>query len=354
MIYLHCAAVCKNFGNTPVVRGVSFGMSRGECLALLGPSGCGKTTLLNMIAGFLPLDGGEIHCDGMTLDAPARNTHLPMRQRRFAMVFQDFSLWPHMTVAKNVAFGLKYTGLPRTKRKEKVDAALRRVHMQAFADRYPSQLSGGQQQRIAIARALAVEPRVLLLDEPLSALDARLREELRDELTMLIRDLNMTAIFVTHDQVEALTMADRIAVMREGAIEHLGTPQEVYGTPRSAYVAQFIGCSNLYSVRRDADSVLLEGREIVSLNGGNANARSCMIRRERVSIAAGADIGEPNAAMLRLRGRCVRASYLGDRYDVLAETESGLQVRGLSHERIAPNSPLTIDISRDALQWLER
>ncbi len=227
--------VHKRFGKTIALRGVSLEVRSGEMFAILGPSGCGKTTLLRVIAGFEVPDRGHVFFDDEDV------TFKPPDQRGAVMVFQNWALWPHMTVYENVAYGLKLRRLPENEIRRRVKWALELVGLEGLESRYPHQLSGGQQQRVALARALVVEPRVLLLDEPLTNLDAKLRLKLRGELRKIQRKLGITAIYVTHDQEEALAVADRIAIMREGSIEQVGTPFEVYNNPRTLFSAVFLG-----------------------------------------------------------------------------------------------------------------
>ena len=229
-------------GTTRALDAVSLEIEPGELFFLLGPSGCGKTTLLRAIAGFVDPDAGSI---SFTRDGDTREvTHLPANKRNTAMVFQSYALWPHMTVADNVAFGLKVQKVPPADREARVNEALAAVQMQEYAARKPTQLSGGQQQRVALARALVVRPDVLLLDEPLSNLDAKLRIELRAEIRRIVKDAGLTAVYVTHDQKEALSMADRIAVMRDGHIEQLGPPTSLYHEPATTFVGAFLGETN--------------------------------------------------------------------------------------------------------------
>jgi ABC-type Fe3+/spermidine/putrescine transport system ATPase subunit len=361
--YLHGQKIEKWFGDRRVLAGVDFEIVRGESLALLGESGCGKSTLLNIIAGLLPADGGRLSCDGQVLDDPVEGRRVPMRLRRFAMVFQDFSLWPHMTVADNVAFGLRILGTPGQERRKRVMRALERVSMERFAGAYPAALSGGQQQRVAIARALVVEPRVLLLDEPLSALDARLRESLREEMATLIRELGMTSVYVTHDQVEAFALGDRVAVMNDGQIEQVATPGQLYAEPATTFVAGFIGASNLYDAERSNGSVVLQRRERLPLStaGSDADAGAmCLLRREAVAITAhGGDAGAisdgPNApGRVVWRGVCRKKWFLGDRFEVVAETGSGLTIRGLADRDLAVGQPVTISFDASAIRFVPR
>jgi putative spermidine/putrescine transport system ATP-binding protein len=245
----------KYYGPVPAVRDVSFTVQSGELLCILGPSGCGKSTTLRMIGGFETLDGGDIAIDGRSIAGLAPN------KRPTAMVFQKYTLWPHMRIWENVAFGLKLRRLPHATIAQKVGDALEMVGLPDTARRFPSQLSGGEQQRIALARALVLEPKVLLLDEPLSNLDARLRVRMRDEIKRIQRRTGITSVFVTHDQEEALSIADRIAVMSEGVVEQLDTPSRVYAQPRSLFVADFIGTMNVLdgTYRQDLSAVQVEG-----------------------------------------------------------------------------------------------
>lgn len=236
-------SVEKSFNRKKVIQSTTLSMVSGGLTTLLGPSGCGKTTLLRMIAGLETPDDGEIYFDDKCVFSKQKRINLPPEKRRLGFVFQDFALWPHMSVFENVAFGLR--AAKQTKGlAEKVRDALHAVQLDDFADRYPHQLSGGQQQRVAFARAIVIEPQCILFDEPLSALDALLREEMRAELRELITRLKITAVFVTHDQTEAMSMSDAIAVMSAGAVEQYGTPEEIYGAPKTEFVARFVGFSN--------------------------------------------------------------------------------------------------------------
>ena len=225
-----------SFGKTHVLKGIDLQIEPGEFFAFLGPSGCGKTTLLRLIAGF------ESAQEGRVIIGDQEVSHLPPWRRNLGMVFQSYALWPHMTVRKNVAFGLEERHVPRNEIKERVDMALDLVGLLDLAKRRPSQLSGGQQQRVALARTIVIEPQVLLLDEPLSNLDAKLRVQMRRELRQLQRKLSLTTIFVTHDQEEANTTADRIAVINDGIVQQIGTPMELYDRPANLFVANFFGC----------------------------------------------------------------------------------------------------------------
>jgi spermidine/putrescine ABC transporter ATP-binding subunit len=286
--------VTKRFGRAVAVRDLTLDIPRGIFFALLGPSGCGKTTTLRLVAGFEQPEEGEVYI------RKERVTGVPPFRRDFAMVFQNFALFPHLDVSENVAFGLKMLRVPQHKRAEQVRNALALVKLQGFADRYPKQLSGGQQQRVAIARAIVMKPAVLLLDEPLGALDKNLREEMQVELRALQRQLGITTIFVTHDQEEALTMSDRIAVMRDGVIEQLGAPREVYERPATEFVATFLGASNLIdavAVGGEGGHSLVEaapGRFAIAAGGFPAGQRLRLaIRPERVRVRPAGGSGLP-------------------------------------------------------------
>src|SRR5256712_10635192 len=233
--------VSKGYKDTTAVDDLSLHIKDREFVALLGPSGCGKTTTLRMMAGFLRPDSGQILIDGKAV------TDVPPERRPTAMVFQNYALWPHMTVQDNIAFGLRLRRVPRERIAERTRAMLEVVRLPGVEKRYPSQLSGGQQQRVALARALVLGPKILLLDEPLSNLDAKLRVRMRDEIRRIQQELQITTVYVTHDQEEALTMADRIAVMNRGVLQQVGDALDIYDRPATAFVADFIGSSNLLS-----------------------------------------------------------------------------------------------------------
>ncbi|WP_256756914.1 ABC transporter ATP-binding protein [Cohnella sp. WQ 127256] len=228
----------KKYGENTAVNGIDFSIKEGEFFTILGPSGCGKTTLLRMIAGFNSIENGEICFDDRVIN------DIPAYKRNIGMVFQNYAIFPHMTIQKNVAYGLKARRLSKQIIAERVDEILQMMHIKQYKDRDPSQLSGGQQQRVALARALVIHPTILLMDEPLSNLDAKLRIEMRIAIMKIQKEMNITTIYVTHDQEEALSMSDRIAVMNSGVIEQIGTPKEIYSKPATAFVAGFIGTSN--------------------------------------------------------------------------------------------------------------
>jgi ABC-type Fe3+/spermidine/putrescine transport system ATPase subunit len=243
---LELAGVTRQFGEVKAVDDVSLSVADGEFVVLLGPSGCGKTTTLRLLAGFERPDYGRISMDGRVL---AEGSHFrPPEKRDISVVFQSYALWPHISVARNVSYGLEVRKVKRPEIDRRVREVLELVQLSAQADRSPHELSGGQQQRVALARALVTEPKTLLLDEPLSNLDTRLREEMRVELWRLQRSLNVTTVYVTHDQAEALSLADRVVVMREGRIDQMGTPEQIYRRPRTSYVARSLGPSNILPV----------------------------------------------------------------------------------------------------------
>ena len=266
---LRIGAVDKYFGATQVLQNCTLDVGDGEIVTLLGPSGCGKTTLLRCIAGFWDADAGRIEIDGQDM------TPVPVNRRPVGVVFQSYALFPHLTVARNVGYALRMRGTPASEIEARVTEALRTVSLEGFESRYPAQLSGGQQQRVAIARVLVMQPRVLLLDEPFNALDAKLRSTMQVELRQLIKQLGITSIFVTHDQEEALTMSDRIAVMRGGRIEQAATPDEIFDRPVSSYVADFVGTSNFWDAQAEAGQVTLpDGQSVETGLSGKVRVMS--------------------------------------------------------------------------------
>jgi putative spermidine/putrescine transport system ATP-binding protein len=250
--YLDLDQIEVAYAGVTALHPLSLGIQRGEFFCLLGPSGCGKSTTLGVIAGFLPASSGRVSIDGRNVTA------LPPQQRQIGVVFQSYALFPHMTIAENVGYGLKMQKRDRSEIDRRVGSLLELVRLEGKAKRYPRQLSGGEQQRVAIARALAIEPRLLLLDEPLSNLDARLREQMRSELKRIQRTTGVTTVFVTHDQEEAFGVGDRIAVLNQGRLEQLGTPIEIYRHPKTSFVAKFIGRSNCLRGQLSADGELFQ------------------------------------------------------------------------------------------------
>ncbi len=246
--------VIKRYGDKTIIDGLSLEIKEGEFFTLLGPSGCGKTTLLRMIIGFNSIEGGEIRIDG------SRINEVPVNKRNMGMVFQNYAIFPHMNVRDNVAFGLKNKKLPKAEIDKKVDDILKVVKIEQYKDRMPDQLSGGQQQRVALARAIVIHPRVLLMDEPLSNLDAKLRVEMRNAIKTIQQDIGITTVYVTHDQEEALAVSDRIAVMNEGIIQQVGSPRQIYERPANVFVSNFIGTSNTL----EAKLILRDGSYYIS------------------------------------------------------------------------------------------
>ena len=314
----------KRFGSLTVLDNISLEVESGKLVCLLGPSGCGKTTALRLVAGFMEPTAGEIALGDRVVSSPART--LPPEQRNVSMVFQSYALWPHMTVAQNVAYGLELRKLARADIATKVAAILATTRLGPLAERYPAELSGGQQQRVSLARALIVEPDTLLLDEPLSNLDANLREEMRFEVRRLHDAYRYTTIYVTHDQSEAMTTADLIAVMNAGRIEQLGTPQEVYDTPRSEFTARFLGGSNILRGKAlDATHMTFSGTTIecrgAPMMPGAAAAVS--VRQHEIRLSG----GQPSDAHNAVEGRVVRNVFLGAARDYIVEAKDGTQLR---------------------------
>jgi spermidine/putrescine transport system ATP-binding protein len=310
--------LAKAFGGVTAVDGIDLHVGGGEFFTLLGPSGCGKTTTLRLVAGFERPDGGSILLDDVDM------SRTPPHLRRVNTVFQSYALFPHKTVRDNVAFGLRYQKCSKAQVRERVDGALTMVRMDGMEDRRPSQLSGGQQQRVALARALVLAPPVLLLDEPLGALDARLRVDLQVELKRIQEQLGITFIYVTHDQDEALTMSDRVAVMSGGRIEQCGVPRELYETPRSVFVANFLGVSNLVPVSVNGDGLRL-GDFALSCERSVATGTDgalAMIRPENVRLEA-----RDGEAENRVPGMVEEVVYLGFHQEVRVRLATGALVR---------------------------
>ena len=271
----------KRYGTAMAVDGVSLDIAQGELVVLLGPSGCGKTTTLRMIAGFVEASAGDVRLDGKSV------LGLPPHRRGMGLVFQSYALFPHLSVARNIAFGLEMRGMARPARDARVAEMLRLTRLDTLADRLPRQLSGGQQQRVALARALAIQPRVLLLDEPLSNLDAALRAEVGREIRLLQRESGLTTVMVTHDQDEAMAMADRLVVMRDGRVQQAGTQEDLYERPATPFVAGFIGRSNMVPGVLGADGAFSSGGAMLRLAGryGSTGPGTLALRPERLSLA---------------------------------------------------------------------
>ena len=279
---LEVTGALKKYGPVTALEGVSLRVERGEFVTLLGPSGCGKSTLLGLIAGSLEPDAGEMYINGRRVDT------LPSEKRNIGMVFQSYALFPHLRVRENVAFGLRMRFVAEPEIKRRVAEALELVGLSSMLERYPRQLSGGQQQRVALARALVIEPALLLLDEPLSNLDARLREQLRDELRALQRRLRTSSVYVTHDQAEALALSDRIAVMNAGKIIELGTPLELYRMPRYRFTAEFLGHTNLVRAQAEHGVLTLPWNERLPWDRARGEVM-LSIRPEDIGLEANVD-----------------------------------------------------------------
>ncbi len=278
----------KSFGELKVLNDFNLTVGRGEFVTFLGPSGCGKSTALNCISGLIPITSGEILIDDECID-DSINVNVPPEKRGFGMVFQNYALFPHLNVYKNVAFGLELKRLDKKLIKERVDKALGLVHLEGYSEKYPAQMSGGQQQRVAIARCIVLEPRLLLFDEPLSNLDAKLRVEMRYEIKALHERLQTSTIYVTHDQHEALALSDKIVVMKTGYVQQIGTPEEIYSNPSNLFVADFMGFRNLWSARIDRINengdemeivINVSGKQIVSRRSytGNDTAKKLKLK----------------------------------------------------------------------------
>ncbi len=324
MASLELRGLTKTFGQAAVVDSMTLRLDHGQMLCLLGPSGCGKTTTLRLIAGFNEPTAGEIYVGEKLMSSPMRT--VPPEERRMSMIFQSYALWPHMTVAENVAYGLRLRKLDNDEIARRLGAMLATAQLGPFADRYPGELSGGQQQRVAFARALIVEPETLLLDEPLSNLDANLREEMRFELRRLHDRYHYTTVYVTHDQADAMTSADMIAVMNAGRIEQLGTPEDIYDRPRSEFVARFIGSSNIVRGKNlDADHIAFGGIALrcagaTLIPGGET---SVSIRQHDIRLSA----ARPPEAENVIAATVTRQVFLGDRRDYRIEVLGGPELR---------------------------
>jgi len=333
MAQITISGLRKRFGESNAVNGVDLVVEDGEVMALLGPSGCGKTTTLSLIAGFLRPDEGEIRTGERLLSSSAGI--VPPENRHMSLIFQSYAIWPHMTVFENVAYGLGVRKVSRDEIRTRVGRVLESVQMSHLAGRYPSELSGGQQQRVALARAVVVEPDILLLDEPLSNLDASLREQMRFEIRRLHDATGITMIYVTHDQAEAMVTADRIAIMNLGRIEQVGTPYEIYETPRTAFAASFIGRMNVLEGTLARDGAVLCGpvsfRAAASTELASGAKAVICIRPQHVVLSTN---GESSASSNYAPGRIVRQTYLGELRDYLVELPGGVQIRAVTDPAI--------------------
>jgi len=360
--YLQVSGLRKTFGRDVAVDGISFSVEKGRILTLLGPSGCGKTTTLRCLAGLEQPDAGTIVVDGERMTSVADGIIVPPERRHVGMVFQSYAVWPHMTVAENVGYPLSVRKWPRARIAERVDQVLESVGLLAFRARPATRLSGGQQQRVALARALAFHPRLLLFDEPLSNLDAKLREQLRLEIVRLQREVGTTSVYVTHDQAEAMVISDQIIVMRNGRIEQQGDAQAVYTEPVNRFVAEFVGVANILEGRvvegAGADHILTAE---VRLGDATARLRAGVppgstdltgdvlicIRPEDIELT---DTAARTDATNRLHGRVVTAVYMGNALDVVVDLGdvTTIRVQAPGRTRVGPGDRVEIRVSPSA------
>lgn len=308
MAFLELQGLTKQFGESVAVDAFSLSVAKGEFVCLLGPSGCGKTTTLQMVAGFVQPTSGRVELDGSDI------TGLRSNRRGLGIVFQSYALFPHMTVSQNVAFGLEMRGVPAAERAARVVEALELVHLGALAGRYPRELSGGQRQRVALARALVIRPPVLLLDEPMGALDAKLREEMQIELRALQRRVGITTIMVTHDQAEAMTLADRVVLMNGGHVEQIGKPYEMYEQPNGRFSSTFLGRANVFSGSMSNGGFLVQGIALPAAPGALKGKADYIVRPEKIEFV------EQGALV---RGRVGARVFLGNHWLFQLETPLG-------------------------------
>ena len=343
MSFVELIGLTKRYGSLAVVKDISLSIEKGQLVCLLGPSGCGKTTTLRLIAGFLEPDAGEIRIGGRRISAPG-NSEAPER-RNMSMIFQSYALWPHMTVFENIAYGLRLRGLAKSEIQRRADTLLAATKLTAFAQRYPGELSGGQQQRVSLARALVIEPETLLLDEPLSNLDANLREEMRFEIRRLHDKYRYTTVYVTHDQTEAMTTANLIVVMNQGAIEQAGSPEDIYQRPRTEFVARFIGGTNIFKGRWDGNNKVDCGHGLILCCGsGDFSAQgetAVSVRHHNIRLApTRPDVTQANW----ISGTVARQVYLGPHRDYLVTLAGGETVRAIT--------PVEVAIKEGETVWL--
>ncbi|WP_084405588.1 ATP-binding cassette domain-containing protein [Alteribacter aurantiacus] len=340
--------IVKRFGKLQALKPLNLSIKSGEFVSLLGPSGCGKTTLLRIIAGLENADEGQIDFGDKTVYSKKKRTNVSPQKRHIGMVFQDFALWPHMTVFENVAYGLRATGKKKGL-KEKVETALNNVQLGDFAERYPHQLSGGQQQRVAIARAIANDPSIILMDEPLSALDATLRDEMRILLQSLVKKLNMTAIYVTHDQNEAMAMSDRIVVMNKGTIMQVDTPETVYQRPENETVARFVGkgalIEGMHTIYDDVHYLKLNQNAAIPFSRNFLgdlpynSSITAVIRPEQIIISR-------TAKETGLKGEVETVSFLGERYEITFKISGSDQLLfAYTTSKVAPGDHIFFEVT---------
>ncbi|MFZ2738370.1 MAG: ABC transporter ATP-binding protein [Burkholderiaceae bacterium] len=343
MSFLELTGLTKRYGDLTVVKDISLAIEKGNLVCLLGPSGCGKTTTLRLIAGFLEPDKGEIHVGGRRISAPSHTE--PPEKRNMSMIFQSYALWPHMTVFENIAYGLRLRGLSKEEIQKRADTILTATKLTALAQRYPGNLSGGQQQRVSLARALVIEPEILLLDEPLSNLDANLREEMRFEIRRLHDKYRYTTVYVTHDQAEAMTTANLIVIMNQGVIEQAGSPEDIYQRPRTEFVAKFIGSANVFKGRWDGQNTIdCENGLVLRCGSGEFSGRgesAVSIRHHDIRMATSRpDSMESNW----IQGTVTRQVYLGPHRDYLVALAGGQTIR--------VTAPVNVLIEEGSHTWL--
>ena len=348
MTFIEIRDLDKSFGSFPALKDINLDIAEKEFVTFLGPSGCGKTTMLRTLAGFLAPDRGTIHVDGRLLSSPA--AIVPPQQRRMGMVFQNYAVWPHMTVLENVAFGLRIAKVDRRQVRDRVARVLEAVGLTGLEQRHPGQLSGGQQQRVALARSLVVEPAILLLDEPLSNLDAKLRERMRAELKNLQRRMGLTFIYVTHDQAEAMALSDRIVVFDRGEVQQIGEPREIYEHPANLFVADFMGLINRLPAvlieQADGIARVRVGSQELSAAiapqaAGTAGAATVVIRPEAIRLAHGGVAGEN-----RLAGTIVDVTFLGNIIDYQVDVGGAvLRVQGDRQTALKPGACVALAVA---------
>ena len=344
-------SLTKRYGDVAAVEALSLEVKPGELVSLLGPSGCGKTTTLRLVAGFLRPEAGEIWVGERCLSSAA--SVVPPERRRMAMIFQSYALWPHMTVARNVAYGLRFkSGMPKADRDRRVADILRTVQLSGFESRYPGELSGGQQQRVAVARALVVEPEILLLDEPLSNLDANLREEMRFEIRRLHEAFGITTLYVTHDQAEAMVISDRVAVLHRGRVVQVGSAEDLFRRPRTRFVAEFIGRTNRIDAQVAEPGVAAHGPlrlRLASAAGVPGTLLVVSIRPHEIELVLAGRSAPAGANVLA--GAVQRTSYLGDAVDYHVRVNGSdvvLRVTAPPPARFAAGEAVTLAIAPEA------
>jgi len=352
MPHLEIARLAKHYAGVKSVDGIDLAVETGEFICLLGPSGCGKTTTLRMLAGFLEPDQGEIRVGGKVISRPG--SVVPPERRNMGMIFQSYAVWPHMTVRENVAYGLRMRNVPADETRRRADATLAAAKLLELADRYPAELSGGQQQRVALARALAPNPDILLLDEPLSNLDANLRGDMRLEIRRLHEEFRNTSIYVTHDQLEAMTMADRIVVMNAGRIEQIGTPKDVYDRPNSRFVARFIGGGNVLEAKHLSGSEVQVGEHRLHVGEGDfagpGKDMSITVKMHDIELLPEATQAGDNV----LPGVVLSHAYLGSHRDYIIDVGQELLVTAPPALEFSPGARVKVRLRAERCRALAR